>query len=133
MQACDMSTRPGARAVFAVVLAASACLLATPVANAQLPSGVVLTLTSQTPYTTVKDPVLRMSISAQNPTDQTFTALSVSITVGQAIRSRTQYDASLTAGPGLSPLSVEGVTYVEDGRQNASNMPTAYEGSITVE
>jgi hypothetical protein len=35
--------------------------------------------------------------------------------------------------PGLSPLSVEGVTFVEDGRQDASNMPTAYEGSITVE
>ena len=34
---------------------------------------------------------------------------------------------------GVSPLSVQGVTYVEDGRQDASNMPTAYEGSITVE
>ena len=36
-------------------------------------------------------------------------------------------------GRGVSPLSVQGVTYVEDGRQNASNMPTAYEGTITVE
>ena len=35
--------------------------------------------------------------------------------------------------PGVSPLSIQGVTYVEDGRQNTSNMPTAYEGSITVE
>ena len=34
---------------------------------------------------------------------------------------------------GVSPLAVEGVTYVEDGRQDATNMPTAYEGSITVE
>ena len=37
------------------------------------------------------------------------------------------------SGRGVSPLSVQGVTYVEDGRQNASNMPTAYEGTITVE
>jgi len=28
---------------------------------------------------------------------------------------------------------VEGVNYVEDGSRNASNMPTAYEGTITVE
>ncbi|MET0918185.1 MAG: cohesin domain-containing protein, partial [Burkholderiales bacterium] len=34
---------------------------------------------------------------------------------------------------GVSPLSVHGVTYVEDGRQDVSNTPTAYEGSITVE
>ena len=34
---------------------------------------------------------------------------------------------------GVSPLSVEGVTFVEDGRQDTSNTPTAYEGSITVE
>jgi hypothetical protein len=34
---------------------------------------------------------------------------------------------------GVSPLSVEGVTYVEDGRRDATNTPTAYEGSITVE
>lgn len=34
---------------------------------------------------------------------------------------------------GLSPLSVQGVTFIEDGRQDASNVPTAYEGSITVE
>jgi len=34
---------------------------------------------------------------------------------------------------GVSPLSIEGVTYVEDGRQVGTNVPTAYEGSITVE
>ena len=34
---------------------------------------------------------------------------------------------------GVSPLSVEGVTFVEDGRRDATNMPTGYEGSITVE
>jgi len=34
---------------------------------------------------------------------------------------------------GVSRLSIEGVTYVEDGRQDGTNVPTAYEGSITVE
>jgi hypothetical protein len=34
---------------------------------------------------------------------------------------------------GESPLAVQGVTYVEDGRHDASNIPTAYEGSLTVE
>ena len=34
---------------------------------------------------------------------------------------------------GVSPLAVEGVTYVEDGRRDGTNVPTAYEGSITVE
>ena len=34
---------------------------------------------------------------------------------------------------GVSQLSIEGVTYVEDGRQVGTNVPTAYEGSITVE
>jgi hypothetical protein len=34
---------------------------------------------------------------------------------------------------GVSPLSIEGVTYVEDGRQDGTNIPTGYEGSITVE
>jgi hypothetical protein len=34
---------------------------------------------------------------------------------------------------GVSPLSIEGVTYVEDGRQDGTNMPTGHEGSITVE
>ena len=34
---------------------------------------------------------------------------------------------------GESPLEVEGVTYVEDGRPDTVNRATAYEGSITVE
>jgi cohesin domain-containing protein len=34
---------------------------------------------------------------------------------------------------GVSPLSVQGVTYFEDGRQDPSTLPTAHEGSITIE
>jgi len=34
---------------------------------------------------------------------------------------------------GVSPLAVEGVTYIEDGRRGTVNRPTAYEGSIAVE
>ncbi len=101
-----MSNHRGARAVFAFVLVASGLLLSVPAARGQEPSGVLLTLASQTPFTTLKDPALRVTVSAQNPTDQAFADLSVSITVGQAIRSRTQYDTSLRDGPGLSPLSI---------------------------
>jgi hypothetical protein len=34
---------------------------------------------------------------------------------------------------GASPLAIEDVSYVEDGRQETVNRPTAYEGTITVE
>ena len=35
--------------------------------------------------------------------------------------------------PGVSPLAVEGVTYVEDGRRATMNLATAYEGTVTVQ
>ena len=38
-----------------------------------------------------------------------------------------------TRGKGVSPLAIETVTYVEDGRDGTVNRATAYEGSITVE
>ena len=36
-------------------------------------------------------------------------------------------------GRGVSPLAINGVTYVVEGRQHESNDPVAYEGTITVE
>ena len=67
-----------------------------------------LTLQAQTPFTSLKDPVLRVLVAARNDSEQTFSALSVEITIGQPIRSRNQYEGSLVAGPGLSPLVARG-------------------------
>jgi hypothetical protein len=38
-----------------------------------------------------------------------------------------------TVRRGVSPLAINGVRYVVEGRQNESNDPVAYEGTITVE
>lgn len=99
-----MSILRAARAALAFTFVATACLLAAPAANAQEPT-VELTLVAQTPFTTLPtDPRLRVVVQAKNPTTQAFTDLSVEITVGQAIRSRDQYETTLRDGPGEIPL-----------------------------
>ena len=99
-----MSIHRAARAASSFLLVACACLFAVPSALAQDQAGVVLTLQAQTAFTSLQDPELRVIVAARNDSEDTFDSLSVFITIGQAIRSRNQYDASLTQGPGLSPV-----------------------------
>ena len=63
-----------------------------------------LRLVSQTPYTTLERPDLRVVMDAVNGSDQTLRDLAVGIQIGEPIRSRTQYLESMSSGPGSSPL-----------------------------
>jgi hypothetical protein len=101
-----MSIHRAARAASALLLVACACLFAVPSAAAQDQTEVGLTLEAQTPFTSLQDPELRVIVSAHSDAGTAFNDLSVFITIGQAIRSRDQYEASLTQGPGLSPVVV---------------------------
>jgi hypothetical protein len=105
-----MSNHRAARAALVIVSVASAWLTPwlsqVPAARAQEPAGATLVLESQTPYTTVKTPQLRITVAATNTTSVTMTALSVFVTIGQPIRSLTQYGASLTAATLPFPLSI---------------------------
>ncbi len=100
-----MSIHRAARAASSFLLAACACVCTVFPASAQDQGGVTLTLKAQTPFTSLKDPQLRMIVAATNGSETAYSDLSVVVTIGQAIRSRTQYEASLREGPGLSPVA----------------------------
>jgi hypothetical protein len=99
-----MRTHRAARAALSFLIVVAACLSGSPGAHAQGPPGVTLRLVSQTPFTTLKHPTLRVVVDAANATDQTLEDLAVGIQIGEPIRSRTQYLESMTEGPGASPL-----------------------------
>ena len=65
-----MSIHRATRAALAIALAASACLpawIGRPRAPSRRPpSGATLALVSQTPYTTLKSPDLRITVAATN-------------------------------------------------------------------
>jgi len=85
-------------ATFAVAVLTSG---AQPYAVGQDLPPVVLTLRSQTPWNTLEDPVLRVTVRAANTGDEALDDLALGITIGAAIRSRDAYEASLTEGPDL--------------------------------
>jgi uncharacterized protein DUF6049 len=99
-----MSTRraAGALLVIAFVLVT---LVAPPHgavrAHAQEAPEVVLRLDSQTPWNTIKDPILEVSVRAENVGQEPVGQLSLGVTIGAALRSRNLYETSLELGPGL--------------------------------
>jgi hypothetical protein len=99
-----MTTHRASRATLTFLVVVTACLSAPPGARAQSPAVVTLRLASQTPFTTLKHPTLRVIVDAANASDQTLEDLSVGIQIGEPIRSRTQYHESMTTGPGPSPV-----------------------------
>ncbi len=99
-----MSMHRASRAALSFLIVAAACLCAPLGARAQGPPVVTLRLVSQTPYTTLQHPDLRVVIDATNESDQTLEDLSVGIQIGEPIRSRSQYLESMASGPGTSPL-----------------------------
>jgi hypothetical protein len=77
--------------------AAFALLVAmAPLAGAQEPSVVTLTLVRQTPWNSPKIPVVDLTFRAQNTGTETLTDLSAVVTVYEHVASRSQYDLSLT-------------------------------------
>ena len=99
-----MNIHRATRAILTFLIVVAACLGTSLGAHAQAPSTVTLRLVSQTPYTTLQRPDLRVVIDAVNASDQTLPDLAVGIQIGEPIRSRTQYLESMTSGPGSSPL-----------------------------
>ncbi len=89
------------RAARALLSFAVVVLTVLPVmsARAQEPSDVRLQLLTQTPFTTIKESTLEITILATNDGDTAIGDLSVGLTIGQAIRSRTDYLTSLSEGP----------------------------------
>ncbi|MEO8475785.1 MAG: DUF6049 family protein [Actinomycetota bacterium] len=99
-----MTTQRVSRALFSLCLAALPCLSRVPVARAQDQTDVTLRLVAQTAWTTLKDPVLSVTVEASNDGAASIDDLSFGVTIGQPIRSRTLYGSSLVDGPGDSPV-----------------------------
>lgn len=99
-----MTTRRVSRALLSLFLAAVPCLTGAPAALSQDQEGVSLRLVAQTAWTTLKDPVLSVTIEASNVGAEPIGDLQFGITLGPTIRSRTLYEASLVDGPGSFPV-----------------------------
>ena len=99
-----MTTRLVSRALISCFLAAVPCLTGAPLARAQDQTDISLRLVAQTAWTTMKEPVLSVTVEARNDGLAPIDELSFGVTIGQPIRSRDLYAASLTDGPGDSPI-----------------------------
>jgi hypothetical protein len=96
-----MTMHRTARGLLAIAICLVTTLVAAPFAHAQGSASVTLTLVSQTPWNTLKDPVLDVAIRADNAGATAIGDLTVGLTIGAAVRSRTVYETSLTDGPDL--------------------------------
>ena len=83
-----------------------------PDALAQTQGPVTLRLVSQTPILTPDKPTLKITINATNASSSEMTDLQIGIVMGANILTRTDYEASLTNGPG-TPVFAQ--TEVVDG------------------
>ena len=96
-----MTTHRAARGLLALAIV----LVTTPVAArsalTQVSGSASLTLVSQTPWNTLKDPELEIAVRADNAGSDPFGDLTLGVTIGAAVRSRTAYETSLTEGPAL--------------------------------
>jgi hypothetical protein len=86
------------RAPLPLLICASIWLVATPPAAAQ-EAAVTLRLEAQTPWTTLKEPVLRLRVRAENLSDQVVEDLSLGLALGAAVRARSEYDTMMIEGP----------------------------------
>ena len=96
-----MTISRAARGLLALAIFLVATLVDTTAGHAQGSVPVTLTLVSQTPWSTLKDPMLDLAIRADNAGADAIGDLTLGITIGSAVRSRTAYETSLTAGPEL--------------------------------
>jgi hypothetical protein len=95
-----MTWMRAAGAFLSITIALLTGLVVVPSARSQ-EDAASLTLVSQSPWNTLKDPMLEVSVKAQNAGDAALEDLTVGVTIGAAVRSRNAYEASLTEGPDL--------------------------------
>ena len=96
-----MSAHRAARWSVASAISLVTCIVALSPAQAQGTTSVSLRLVSQTPWATLKDPVVDLAVLARNDGAAPLGDLTLGITLGAAVRSRNVYEASLTDGPSL--------------------------------
>ena len=119
-----MSIRRPALALIASLLVG----LLTPGASAQEPSAARLTLLHQTPWNSPKEQVVRVDVLATNEGSAPLEELSLGIALYGAVRTRTDYEASLEADPPAEPVwarlqEVEGLLLPEEGRTLQVEVP----------
>jgi hypothetical protein len=90
-----MSHRRPARAALSLFLAVWAAAAAAPPSLAAEAPAYTMTLVAQSPFTTVKDPVLTLSVRITNAGGEPATELSIGLTIGDPIRSRDAYERFL--------------------------------------
>ena len=96
-----MTISRAARGLLALAIFLVATFVAAPAGHAQDSVPVTLKLVSQTPWSTLKDPMLDFAVRADNAGAAAIGDLTLGITIGSAVRSRTAYETSLTTGPEL--------------------------------
>ncbi|MGZ5212411.1 MAG: hypothetical protein ACXWEJ_03680 [Actinomycetota bacterium] len=94
------------RGLLALAIFLVTTFVAAPSGRAQDTTSVTLRLVSQTPWSTVKDPMLDVAIRADNDGADTIDDLTLGVTIGAPVRSRTAYETSLTSGPELPIFAV---------------------------
>lgn len=96
-----MTMHRATRGLFAISISLITTLVSAPSAHAQGTPSVTLMLVSQTPWDTLADPVLEVAVRADNAGTTAAGDLTLGVTIGAAVRSRTVYETSLTDGPEL--------------------------------
>ncbi len=91
----DHRTAHGALSLF---LAACTVLAVASFGAAAAAPAYTMTLLVQTPFTTVKDPLLQVSVRISNSGGEPAAGLSVGLVIGQPIRSRDAYDRFVRGG-----------------------------------
>ena len=92
-----MTIRRAARGLLALAIFLVTTLVASPPGRAQDTVPVTLTLVSQTPWNTSKDPVLDIVIRADNGGTDPVGDLTLGVTIGSPVRSRTAWAARTIA------------------------------------
>lgn len=94
-----MIVRRGPRALLVVAIALSP-LVAGPVPGARAQTGTVqLSLLSQTPWTSTRAPIMKVAVLATNTGGARIGDLSLGLTFGNPLTTRTDYETALTEGP----------------------------------
>jgi hypothetical protein len=102
-----MTIRRAVRGLLALAIFLVTTLVAAPSGRAQGSTvPVALRLVSQTPWNTLKDPVLDIAIRADSAVATPIDDLTLGVTIGAPVRSRTAYEASLASGPELPIFAV---------------------------
>ena len=104
-----MSTHRAARALLALLISFAACVVTLTPTQAQGTTSVSLRLVSQTPWASLAAPVVELAVLARNDGTDALGDLTLGITLGAAVRSRSVYEASLTEGPSL-PIDARTIT-----------------------